>query len=205
MSPPHARHLQPLPAGLAFQEELLTPAEEREVVAALERLEFGAVVMHGQTARRTVRHYGLGYAYESRQLTPTEPLPAELEPMRERAATLAGVEPEALAQTLVTRYPPGATIGWHRDAPPFGVVAGVSLLAPARMRFQRGTGEERIVAELLLPPRSAYVLAGEARTAWQHSIPAVRELRYSVSFRTLRNPARWLGDPAGRVADPPDG
>lgn len=204
MSPPRAAPA-PLPAGLVFQEELLTPGEEREVVAELERTEFGAVVMHGQAARRTVRHYGLGYAYESRVLTPTDPLPGELEPMRRRVAELAGVEPDALAQTLVTRYPPGATIGWHRDAPPFGVVAGVSLLAPARMRFQRGAGQERVVAELLLPPRSAYVLAGEARTAWQHSIPAVRELRYSVTFRTLRNPQRWLGDGARSAANPPDG
>ena len=101
-------------------------------------------------------------------------------------------EPEALAQALVSRYPEGAGIGWHRDAPMFGAkVAGVSLLSGCRMRFQRGKGEERRVFDLELPPRSAYVLAGAARSSWQHSIPATKSLRYSITFRTLKNPARW--------------
>jgi alkylated DNA repair dioxygenase AlkB len=143
--------------------------------------------MRGQTARRTVRHFGLGYGYESRVLTPTDPLPDELEWLRERAAGLAGVPEDELAETLVTRYPPAAGIGWHRDAPMFGKVVGVSLGTPSRMRFQRRAGDVRRVWELLLEPRSAYVLSGSARWAWQHSIPAVPELRYSVTFRTLRD------------------
>ena len=93
-------------------------------------------------------------------------------------------------QALVSRYPPGAGIGWHRDAPAFGdPVIGVSLLAVCRMRFQRTAGDERRLFELELEPRSAYALSGSARWAWQHSIPAAKELRYSVTFRTLRKRA----------------
>jgi alkylated DNA repair dioxygenase AlkB len=42
------------------------------------------------------------------------------------------------------------------------------------------------VWELLAEPRSGYLLAGEARTSWEHAIPAATGLRYSITFRTLR-------------------
>ena len=175
------------PRGLRYRPDLLAEAEERGLLAELERTEFREVRMHGQVARRTVRHYGFDYAYESWDLVPADPLPAYLEPVRQRCAEWAGLDANALAQTLVSRYPPGATIGWHRDAMVFGhVVVGVSLGGACVMRFQRRVGEERRVFELALAPRSAYVLSGAARMAWQHSIPAVQELRYSITFRTLR-------------------
>jgi alkylated DNA repair dioxygenase AlkB len=98
-----------------------------------------------------------------------------------------------LAQILVTRYPPGATIGWHRDAPMFGpTVVGVSFLSSCRIRFQRQHEGRRQVFEVDLQPRSGYILGGAVRSAWQHSIPPTKSLRYSITFRTLRNPARWL-------------
>jgi alkylated DNA repair protein (DNA oxidative demethylase) len=153
-------------------------------VRLLERLDYREVVMHGRAAKRTVRHFGLDYDYQSRDTVPTDPLPAELEFVRERAAALAERE---LVQILISRYPAGAGIGWHRDAPMFGRIVGVSLGAPCRMRFQRRTKEgERLVEELELEPRSAYLLSGQARWTWQHSIPATKELRYSITFRTLR-------------------
>jgi alkylated DNA repair protein (DNA oxidative demethylase) len=177
------------PEGLVYRAELLSQDEERAVLTLVESLDMQTVEMHGQTARRTVRHFDLAYGYESWRLAPAPPLPRTLEPLRERCAEFAGVQPDALAQTLVTRYPPGATIGWHRDAPVFGpVVIGVSLLSACLMRFQRRVGGERRVYEVELAPRSAYVLSGSARSAWQHSIPPVPALRYSITFRTLRRP-----------------
>jgi len=175
-----------LPDGLVYRPEFVTPAEERQLLDQLEGMQFDEVTMRGQTARRVVRHFGLDYDYETFKVTPTEPLPADLEWLRRRAAELVAEEPEALAEILLTRYPPGAPIGWHRDAPAFAKVIGVSLAALARMRFQRGKGAERETAELLLEPRSVYVLDGPARTQWQHSIPPVKELRYSITFRTVR-------------------
>lgn len=179
------------PEGLLYQPEFVTPREETALVEVVEALDFRQVVMRGQVARRTVRHFGYDYGYESWDLVPGDPLPEDLEWLRERAAGLIERKPADLAQALVSRYPPGAQIGWHRDAPMFGPeVVGISLLSPARMRFQRRAGGERQVAECLLEPRSAYVLAGRARSAWQHSIPATKALRYSITFRTLRRPAR---------------
>ena len=142
--------------------------------------------MHGQVARRTVLHFGYRYDYEGWKVVPTEPLPASLEWLRERAAALVGVATDDFAETLVTRYPPGAGIGWHRDAPLFGPqVVGVSLLSPCSLRFQRGKGDTRRVFALELAPRSVYVLSGPARSSWQHSITTTKSLRYSVTFRTL--------------------
>ncbi len=177
------------PEGLVLRPELLSVAEEAELLGRLEALRFDPIVMHGQAARRTARHYGLGYDYESRTPRPGDPVPEWLLPARERAAELAGEAPEALVEVLVQRYPPAATIGWHRDAPAFGTVIGLSLGGTCRLRFQRGTGERRRVWEERLEPRSGYVLAGEARWSWQHSIPPTKELRHSITFRTLRRPS----------------
>jgi DNA oxidative demethylase len=174
------------PEGLVLRPELLTVNEEAELLERLGDLPFEQIVMHGQAARRTARHYGLGYDYGSRMPQAAEPVPEWLMPVRRRAGDLAGEEPAALVEVLVQRYPPGATIGWHRDAPAFGTVIGVSLGGSCRLRFQRGTGERRRVWEIALDPRSGYVPAGEARRSWQHSIPPTKELRYSITFRTLR-------------------
>ena len=153
----------------------------------LNQLEFHDIVIHGVPARRMARHFGLDYDYEQRvHLEEAEPLPSWLEALRERCAALAGVRPEALVEALVQRYPAGATIGWHRDAPSFGLVVGVSLGSGARLRFRRGSKGHWTTWELELPPRSAYVLAGEARTKWQHHVPPTKSERYSITFRTLR-------------------
>jgi alkylated DNA repair dioxygenase AlkB len=176
------------PEGLVYRPDLLSRDEEGELLGRLETLRFDPIVIHGQAARRTARHFGLDYDYESRTPQPGEPIPDWLLPVRARAAELAGHSPEELVEILVQRYPPGSTIGWHRDAPAFGTVIGVSLGGSSRLRFQRGKGDERRVWELQLEPRSGYVLAGKARSSWQHSIPPTKELRYSITFRTLRKP-----------------
>jgi alkylated DNA repair protein (DNA oxidative demethylase) len=176
------------PGGLRYLPGLLSDAEQDDLLGRVTRLDYEQVRMHGQVARRVVRHYGVDYAFESATVSPGEPVPPWLEPTRVKAAELLGVAPRALAEVLVTRYPPGATIGWHRDAPPFGDVVGVSLGSACVMRFQRGKDEARRVFEQPLAARSAYVLAGKARTVWQHSIPAVEDERYSLTFRTLRRP-----------------
>jgi alkylated DNA repair protein (DNA oxidative demethylase) len=154
-----------------------------------EELDWQPIVIRGQAARRTARHYGLDYDYESRTPMEGEPVPDWLLPARALAAEFAGFDPDELAEILVQRYPPGSTIGWHRDAPAFDAVIGLSLGGFSRMRFQRGKGDAREVFEIGLEPRSGYVLADEVRWKWQHSIPATREERYSITFRTLRGGA----------------
>jgi alkylated DNA repair dioxygenase AlkB len=176
----------PLPEGFLYRPDFLSEKEERALLDEIARLDFGEVRMHGVVAKRHIAHFGWLYHFDSREVVPGPAIPQFLEPVRERLALFAGIAPEDLGEALVTEYPPGAGIGWHRDAPPFGIVAAVSLAGACRFRFQRGEGAERQTSELIVEPRSAYVLAGPARTQWQHHIPPTKELRYSVTFRTLR-------------------
>ena len=174
------------PEGLVYVPDFVAEDEERRLVAVFDQLEFDEVRMRGQAAKRTVVHFGYRYDYEGWRLTPIDPLPSSLTELRHRAGALVDVEPELLAETLVTRYPPGAGIGWHRDAALFGPkVVGVSLLSVCSMRFQRRTTTVRTTHSIDLAPRSAYALTGAARWSWQHSIPSTGGLRYSVTFRTL--------------------
>ena len=175
------------PEGLVYRPDLLTAEEEQALLAELDRLEFDEIRMKGVVAKRTAKHYGFDYDYERRAaISEAEPIPDWLLPVREKAAALADVGRDELVEALVQRYPEGAQIGWHRDAPMFGTVVGISLLSRARMRFRRDAGGERRTFELELEPRSGYVLAGEARTKWQHHVPPAKSLRYSITFRTLR-------------------
>jgi alkylated DNA repair dioxygenase AlkB len=175
-----------LPEGFVYHDESISPSEEAALLEGLRTLAFGEVRMRGQVARRRTIHFGWTYGYESWRVEPGPPTPEFLLGLRARAAALAGVEPETLAEVLVTHYPPGAGIGWHRDAPAFGVVIGVSLLGACRFRFQQGRGAARQTRAVVLAPRSAYVLDGAARWQWQHAIPPGRDERYSITFRTLR-------------------
>ena len=178
-----------LPEGLIYVPGFLTAAGERDVLAVLATVELHPYVLHDTPSRRLVRSFGLALVAGAYDAGPAAPIPAELDWLRERCAGLMGREPGELADLLVTRYPPGAGIGWHRDAPQFGEVSGISLLTACRMRFRRGRPRAWETAELTLEPRSACVLSGPARTQWQHHIPAVTEERWSMTFRTLRHAA----------------
>jgi alkylated DNA repair dioxygenase AlkB len=176
------------PAGLLHAPDAVPPDLEHEVLAHLARLEVAPMVLHGVPSRRLVRHFGVRYDAESWRVAPAEPIPEYLTGLHALAAEVAGVDAGSLVEALVTAYPPGATIGWHRDATAFGpVVVGVSLGSDAVLRFQRrAAGGERRVFEQPLARRSVYALTGAARSAWQHSIPAVPAERWSVTFRQLR-------------------
>ena len=175
-----------LPPGLFFFADFLAAAEENELLGFIRGLEFRTLEMHGVTAKRRIRQFGWHYAFESYQLTPADPIPASFANIARRCADLAGIDTSEWAEALVTEYPNGSGIGWHRDAPSFGIVAGISLEGRCRMRFQTGIGAARITSAIDLPPRSMYLFTGEARMKWQHMIPPTREQRYSITFRTLR-------------------
>jgi alkylated DNA repair dioxygenase AlkB len=171
---------------MSYAPEFLSPDTERQLMREFCALPFRPFEFQGFLGRRRVVFFGRRYDFNDRSLGPAEPIPSFLEPLRDAAAGLAGVASGRFAHALVTEYAPGAAIGWHRDRPEFGVVAGVSFGAPCRFRLRRraGAGWERRLVEL--QPRSAYVLDGPARSEWEHSIPAVEALRYSVTFRTVR-------------------
>jgi alkylated DNA repair dioxygenase AlkB len=184
-----------LPEGFLYQPDFITAEEEESLLAEISRLPFAAFDFHGYTAKRRVVEYGLEYDFSTRRANPAAPFPDFLMPLRERAAALANLTPETLVEGIVTEYSPGTPIGWHRDAPQFGTVIGISLAGSCRMRFKpyqapskSGLTEHTRVRPLsiILEPRSAYVIRGAVRWRFQHSIPPVEQLRYSITFRTLR-------------------
>ena len=175
-----------LPEGLLYQPDFLSSAEEADLIRIFRELPFQAFDFHGYTAKRRVLEFGLEYDFTTRRATPTQNFPEFLSSVRERAAQFAGVSAADLVEGMVTEYSPGAPIGWHRDAPQFGTIIGISLASTSRMRFKPYKTEGKPVA-LTLGPRSIYLMRGPARWKFQHSIPAVKELRYSITFRTLRS------------------
>lgn len=151
----------------------------------LEALPFKPFEFHGHLGNRHIVSFGWRYDYAGRALRESDAIPEFLFPLREIAATLASLVPESLQQALVTQYVPGAGIGWHRDKPMFKDVVAFSFLSSCLLRFRRrqGTGWKR--ASIAVQPGSAYLLRGSARREWEHSIPPVNGLRYSVTFRNF--------------------
>lgn len=174
-----------LPEGFLYQPEFLSQPEEAALLGKIRELPFAAFDFHGFTARRRVVEYGFEYDFGTRKATKTQPFAEFLLPVRERAAQFAGLSPEKLAEGIVTEYSPGTPIGWHRDAPQFETIVGISLGSSCRMRLKPYKSEGRVIS-VELEPRSIYVIRGAARWRLQHSIPPVKGLRYSITFRTLR-------------------
>ncbi len=176
-----------LPQGFVYRPEFISPEEERDLVGGLADLPFKEFEFQGYTGKRRVVSFGWQYVFDGSGLRKADDMPAFLLPLRARAAAFAGMAAEDLQHVLLTEYGPGAAIGWHKDRSVFGRTVGISLLSPCRFRFRRKSGAKWERASLIAHPRSAYLLAGASRSDWEHSIPAVESLRYSITFRNLRD------------------
>ena len=179
-----------LPHGFHYRENFITEADERVLLDAIGHVAFSDFEMRGVVARRRVAFFGQSYDRGA-----AGPVPAFLLPLRATIAQWAAVDADAFAMALINEYRPGSPIGWHRDAPQYDIVAGLSLLSACRMRLRpyRSPASPALrpprrsaTHEIVLERRSAYLLTEESRTAYEHHIPPVAELRYSVTFRTLR-------------------
>jgi alkylated DNA repair dioxygenase AlkB len=175
------------PEGFQYTSDFIAGSEEKAVVQDLQALHFEEFKFHGFVGRRRVVSFGWRYDFNGGGLQKTDDMPAFLLPLRERAAHFAGMMAMSLQQVLLTEYRPGAAIGWHKDRSVFGDVIGISLLSTCRFRLRRKVGKTWQRASVELQPRSAYLLQGPARTEWEHSIPAVESLRYSITFRNIKN------------------
>ncbi|HYC94985.1 MAG TPA: alpha-ketoglutarate-dependent dioxygenase AlkB [Sphingomicrobium sp.] len=175
----------PLIPGLAYRDELIGPDDEVRLIRSIEGVELSPFKFQGWEGKRLTHMFGWRYDFDDRSFAPAEPLPEWLLPLRDKAAAFARVAPDEFVHALVTRYDPGAGIGWHRDRPQFGKVVGITLAGEAKLRFRQRSGSGFRRASLELAPRSAYLLSGEVREQWEHGIAAHDALRYSITFRTL--------------------
>jgi len=173
------------PPGFRYLENVITETEEAALVASLEELELKPFEFHGHLGNRRMISFGLRYDYSRRIVETANDFPSFLDELRSKVAEFASRRVDEFRQAGINEYRPGAGIGWHKDKPQFGIIVGVSLLAPATMRFRRAHGSGWTRMSQTIEPRSIYVLSGEARMAWEHSIPPLNKLRYSLTFRTL--------------------
>jgi alkylated DNA repair dioxygenase AlkB len=178
----------PVLPGLAMASDVISKAEEQALTAAIDAAGLSPFRFHGWTGKRLTVSFGWTYDFDTGQFRRSDPLPDWLIAFRDRAARFAGLPADDLVQALLIRYDPGAGIGWHRDRPVFEHVVGLSLGAPATMRFRRrhGRGFERLTVPL--EPRGAYHLSGASRHEWEHSIAEMDRTRWSVTFRSLAQP-----------------
>ena len=175
-----------LPAGFKYQPELISHDEEQSLAERIAALPLKEFEFQGFVGKRRIVSFGWRYDFNGGGLQKTDDMPDFLMPVRTRAANFAALEPAELQQVLLTEYKPGVQIGWHKDRSVFGEVVGISLLSTCTFRLRRKIGTKWERTSIVAAPRSAYLLSGPARTEWEHSIPAVPELRYSITFRNFK-------------------
>ena len=193
--PPHpdlfADETVPLPVpGLHLVPDVIDSGEEGDLATRIDKAPLEPFRFGQWTGQRLTAYYGSGYDFQRGRPSEAPPFPRWLLDLREKLAPKFGMDPAELEQALLIRYDPGAGIGWHRDRPQYGKVVGLSLGARAVLRLRRrrpGGGFDRHA--LPLPPRGAYMLGGDARAEWEHSIAPMESLRRSITFRTFRGRA----------------
>jgi alkylated DNA repair dioxygenase AlkB len=174
------------PAGLRYATEFVSREAEGELIARIAQLPLQPFQFGAFEGNRRVKSFGFRYDYTLQALKEAEPIPEWLQPIARSVESFADLPAGSVRQILCTEYDVGVGIGWHRDKPHFDKVFGVSLGASCRFRFRRRIGEKWERYTFPAEPRSLYMMDGEARQIWEHSIPAVARRRYSVTFRTMR-------------------
>jgi alkylated DNA repair dioxygenase AlkB len=177
------------PDGLRYAADFVTSSEEHSLMAKVASLPLTPFQFGQYEGKRRVASFGFSYDYTARRLVKAEPIPDWLADVTRRVESFGGPDTR-IRQVLCTEYDVGVGIGWHRDKPHFDRIFGLSLGAVCKFRFRRPSASkfERFTIEAA--PRSVYMMSGEARSAWEHSIPAVEAKRYSITFRTIADPAR---------------
>jgi alkylated DNA repair dioxygenase AlkB len=175
-----------LPDGFQYMPEVLSPVEERDLLRRLERLPLKPFEFHGYLGNRRIYSFGHKYVFAGQEPRADSSVPDYLRPLMDIASRISGRPAEAFEQVMVTEYPPGAGIGWHRDRPSYEDIVAVSFLSPCVLRLRRKAGDAWERCSAYIAPRSAYLLHGSVRDDWQHSIAPMDLRRYSVTLRTFR-------------------
>ncbi len=177
-----------LPQGFVYIPDFLSLPEELELYNEILKIELSKMSFHGYTANRKVKSFGYDYSFETRKLTKGNDIPEAFASLVKKTGEHLSINPVGFAELLVTEYPIGSVINWHRDAPPFDIIVGISLMSDCTFRLRphdKAKQNRASVISLPVKRRSLYVMQGSSRSDWQHSISPVKEVRYSITLRTL--------------------
>jgi alkylated DNA repair dioxygenase AlkB len=177
------------PPGFSYKDNFITPQEEQLLLDEILRTELHEFVFRGFTANRKVASFGYDYSFESGSLIKGKEIPAGFNFLVDKVSKHINISSPEIAELLVIEYPENCVMNWHRDAPPFGLIAGISLLSDCnfRLRPQEKAKQTRsAIIQVPVKKRSLYIMDGESRSDWQHSVSPVKQKRYSITLRTLR-------------------
>lgn len=178
------------PEGFSYFPQFISNNDEAELCKEISRIQLHNFNFQGFKANRKVASFGFDYSFDNGSLTKGEEIPKEFDFLIDKVAQHLGIKPGQFAELLITEYPAGSVINWHRDAPPFDIIAGISLMGDCTFRLRPHDKAKQTRASIISIPvhrRSLYVINGEARTDWQHSISPVKQTRFSITLRTLRS------------------
>ena len=172
------------PEELRYSDEFVSPSSEMELIERFGQLPLAPFQFGQYEGRRRVASFGFSYDYALRKLKHADPIPSWLTSLVQRVEAFGGPDTK-ISQVLFTEYPAGVGVGWHRDKPHFDRIFGLSLGSSCKFRFRRPSGDKWDRFTLEAAPRSIYMMSGESRRVWEHSIPDVEAPRFSITFRTL--------------------
>lgn len=181
--------LEAYPSGFYYTEDFISEAEEQLLLNVVASLELQTFVFRGYEARRRVASFGYDYHFNDRTISPGKTIPPEFDFLIQKTAAHLGLPSSMFAEVLVTDYPPGSVINWHRDAPPFDLIAGISLLSDCKFKlrpYKKELQKRNAIKTIAVKNRSLYCMRGEARDQWEHSIDKTSTTRFSITLRTLR-------------------
>lgn len=189
------------PEGFEYEPGFISREEEDVLLEHIKGIELHTFVFQGFEAKRRTASFGYDYSFDSRKLSRGQDIPKVFTPLIQSVANKLSINPSQFGELLVTEYPVGAVINWHRDAPPFNIIAGISLNADCIFKLRphsivkeknvmppvegQKTRKKSAIISVPVQRRSLYIMKGPARSAWQHSTAPVTDVRYSITLRTL--------------------
>lgn len=178
-----------LPEGFHYYPDFIDAQQEQQLIAAIQEIDLQAMVFHNYTAKRKVASFGFDYSFTTRKLTKGTAIPESFNWVIDRAAEQLLVSCNQIVELLVTEYPIGSVINWHRDAPPFESIAGLSLATDCIFKlrpYEKSLQSRKSIISLPVRQRSLYLMQGPARNDWEHSTAPVNNIRYSITLRTCK-------------------
>jgi alkylated DNA repair dioxygenase AlkB len=177
------------PEGFSYSDNFLDENEEEQLYKDVLKIDLHNFNFQGYTANRKTASFGFDYSFDNRKLTKGKEIPSVFNSLIDKVAQHISTTKDKIAELLIIEYPVGAVINWHRDAPPFDIIIGISLLSDCKFRLRPQDKLKQNRGSIISFPvkrRSMYVMEGSSRSEWQHSISPVKEVRYSITLRTLR-------------------